>query len=52
VVQGRVIGNARAREFQAWKPRLADAVHESFERLAAEADLVIVEGAALALRVS
>lgn len=52
VVQGRVIGNARAREFQAWKPRLADAVHESFERLAAEADLVIVEGAGSAAEVN
>ncbi len=45
VVQGRVIGHARAREYQSWKPRLLDAVLDSFGRLAAEADLVLVEGA-------
>ena len=45
VVQGRVIGNARAREYQSWKPRLMDAVQHSFARLGAEADLVLVEGA-------
>ncbi len=52
VVQGRVIGNARAREFQDWKPRLEAAVHESFERMRAEADLVIVEGAGSAAEVN
>ncbi len=45
VVQGRVIGNAKAREYQTWKPRLMEAVLESFGRLKAEADLVLVEGA-------
>ena len=45
VVQGRVIGNAKAREYQTWKPRLMGAVIESFGRLKAEADLVLVEGA-------
>src|SRR6476469_5336108 len=30
VVQGRVVGNARAREYQSWKPRLMAAVQESF----------------------
>ncbi len=45
VVQGRVIGNAKAREYQSWKPRLMGAVIESFDRLKAEADLVLVEGA-------
>lgn len=45
VVQGRVLGNARAREYQGWKPRLMEAVLESFARLRAEADLVLVEGA-------
>ena len=45
VVQGRVIGNATAREYQSWKPRLMGAVIESFGRLKAEADLVLVEGA-------
>ncbi len=52
VVQGRVLGNAKAREFQSWKPRLEGAVHESFERLAAEADLVLVEGAGSAAEVN
>ena len=52
VVQGRVLGNAGARAFQSWKPRLEASVHESFERLAAEADLVIVEGAGSAAEVN
>lgn len=52
VVQGRVIGNAKAREFQSWKPRLEAAVHESFERMRADADLVIVEGAGSAAEVN
>ena len=45
VVQGRVIGNAKAREYQSWKPRLMEAVLDSFGRLAGEADLILVEGA-------
>jgi adenosylcobyric acid synthase len=45
VVQGRVVGNAKAREYQSWKPRLMQAVQESFSRLRASADLVLVEGA-------
>jgi adenosylcobyric acid synthase len=52
VVQGRVLGNAKARAFQSWKPRLEAFVHESFEKLAAEADLVIVEGAGSAAEVN
>src|ERR1700761_2822526 len=31
VVQGRVLGAAKAREYQAWKPRLLAQVLESFE---------------------
>ena len=45
VVQGRMIGTARAREYQAWKPRLMASVLDSFERLRAESDIVLVEGA-------
>jgi adenosylcobyric acid synthase len=45
VVQGRVIGAARAREYQEWKPRLMAAVLESFARVKDDADLVLVEGA-------
>jgi adenosylcobyric acid synthase len=52
VVQGKVLGNARAREYQAMKPKLLGAVLESFSRLAAEADLVLVEGAGSASEVN
>ncbi len=52
VVQGKVLGNARAREYQAMKPKLLGAVLESFGRLAAEADLVLVEGAGSASEVN
>ena len=45
VVQGRVVGNAKAREYQNWKPRLMAAVLDSFAHVRAEADLVLVEGA-------
>jgi adenosylcobyric acid synthase len=45
VVQGRVVGNARARDYQAMKPELMPAVLDSFARLSSDADLVLVEGA-------
>ena len=45
VVQGRVIGHAEARDYHGWKPRLLPAVLESFARLGAAADLILVEGA-------
>jgi adenosylcobyric acid synthase len=45
VLQGRVFGQAEARAYQAIKPTLMPAVLESFARLRAEADLVVVEGA-------
>jgi adenosylcobyric acid synthase len=52
VVQGRVMGHARAREYQSWKPRLMDAVLDSFARLRREADLILVEGAGSAAEVN
>ncbi|WP_230533675.1 cobyric acid synthase [Microvirga roseola] len=52
VVQGRVVGTARAREYQSWKPRLLEAVLESFGKLAGEADLVLIEGAGSASEVN
>src|SRR4029077_8466969 len=52
VVQGKVLGNARAREYQAMKPKLLGPVLESFGRMAAEADLVLVEGAGSASEVN
>ncbi|MCF1710194.1 cobyric acid synthase [Tabrizicola sp. J26] len=45
VVQGKRWGTARARDYSAIKPRLMAPVLESFRRLGADADLVIVEGA-------
>jgi adenosylcobyric acid synthase len=52
VVQGKVLGNARAREYQSMKPKLLGAVLDSFERLAQDADLVLVEGAGSASEVN
>ena len=52
VVQGRVVGAARARDYQAMKPGLLAAVLDSFARLKAEADLVLVEGAGSASEVN
>jgi len=45
VVQGRVFGTARAREYQARKPELMPYVLDSFARLRASCDIVLVEGA-------
>jgi adenosylcobyric acid synthase len=52
VVQGKVVGNARAREYQSMKPKLLGAVLESFAKLAADADLVLIEGAGSASEVN
>ncbi|MGL4286244.1 MAG: cobyric acid synthase, partial [Phreatobacter sp.] len=52
IVQGKRVGTAKAREFQAWKPHLMDAVLGSFKHLSGEADLVLVEGAGSASEVN
>jgi adenosylcobyric acid synthase len=52
VVQGRVAGQALAREYQAWKPRLMPLVLESFARLRETADLVLIEGAGSAAEIN
>ena len=52
VVQGRVVGNTWARDYQSIKAGLLDSVLDSFGRLAAEADLVLVEGAGSASEVN
>jgi adenosylcobyric acid synthase len=52
VVLGQVIGNAPAREFQGMKAGLLPKIIESFERLKAEADIVLVEGAGSAAEVN
>lgn len=45
VVQGKRIASVRARDYAKLKPQLMAPVLESFERLRAEADLALVEGA-------
>ena len=45
ILNGRVAGEARGRDYQRLKAGFLATVLESFERLSAEADLVIVEGA-------
>ncbi|MGI4747558.1 MAG: cobyric acid synthase [Janthinobacterium lividum] len=52
VVQGRVVGNARAREYQALKPGLMPHVLDSFARLRGECDIVLVEGAGSASEIN
>ena len=52
VVQGRVIGNARAREYQALKPKLLAPVLDSYARVSADADLVLIEGAGSAAEIN
>ena len=45
VVQGKRMATVRARDYAAFKPKLMEPVLESFNRLKASVDLVIVEGA-------
>ncbi len=52
VVQGRVAGNTGAREYQTIKAGLLGAVLDSFSRLTADSDLVLVEGAGSASEVN
>jgi adenosylcobyric acid synthase len=52
VVQGRVIGSARARDYQTRKAELLPAVLDSFARMRAGADIVLVEGAGSAAEIN
>ncbi|HTV45750.1 MAG TPA: cobyric acid synthase [Stellaceae bacterium] len=52
IVLGRVAGNATARDFQSMKLTLLPTIVGSFERLKAEADIVLVEGAGSAAEVN
>ncbi len=52
VVQGRRLGSYKGRAYADLKPSLMPAVLESFERLAARADIVLVEGAGSAAEVN
>ncbi|RVU36903.1 cobyric acid synthase [Hwanghaeella grinnelliae] len=45
VVQGKVFGQAKARDYYTLKPTLLPKILESFALLRAEADIVLVEGA-------
>lgn len=45
ILQGKVWGQAKGRDYQRLKPQLLGAVLESFEGLKSGADLVVVEGA-------
>ena len=52
VVQGKIFGNAKAREYQDLKAKLLPKVLESYDRLCGGADLVVVEGAGSAAEVN
>jgi adenosylcobyric acid synthase len=52
VVQGKVFGTAKAREYQARKPELMPYVLDSFARLRGACDIVLVEGAGSASEVN
>jgi len=52
IVQGRATGTAKAAEYQKLKPSLMPFVLDSFHRLQAEADLVLVEGAGSASEIN
>lgn len=45
IVQGKRLTTVRARDYAALKPQLLHAVMQSFNRISAQSDLVIVEGA-------
>ena len=52
VVQGKVYGRASAAEYQKIKPELLPFVLDSFAKLKAEADIVLVEGAGSASEIN
>lgn len=45
IVNGEVRGNMRAAEYHAYKPQLAHEVRAAYERLAAQYDVIVIEGA-------
>ena len=52
VVQGRVTGSTRARDYQRMKADLLPVVLDSFRHLSAQADIVLVEGAGSASEIN
>jgi len=45
IVQGNVVGNMRVKEYNAYKPTALAKIEESFTRLAAEYNCIVIEGA-------
>ncbi|MBI1921391.1 MAG: cobyric acid synthase [Geobacter sp.] len=45
IVQGKVVGNMRVAEYNAYKPEAFVSVRESFERLKSSFDFIVIEGA-------
>jgi len=45
IVNGEAIGNFPAREYYAMKERMRTAAHEAYDRLAAQYELIVMEGA-------
>ena len=45
IVQGRAVGNMKVAEYNAFKPEAFARVRESFARLAARSDFIVIEGA-------
>ena len=52
VIQGRVWGQAKAVQYHALKPQLLTHVLDSYGRMAAEADVMVVEGAGSAAEIN
>ena len=45
IVHGEVVGNMSAREYFEYKKNLVPVIRESYDRLAAENDIIVIEGA-------
>lgn len=45
IVQGKVVGNMRVKEYNAYKPAALAKIEESFARLSAEYGCIVIEGA-------
>ncbi|HET7594561.1 MAG TPA: cobyric acid synthase, partial [Stellaceae bacterium] len=52
VVEGRILATASARDYQSLKPQLLPRALAAFARLAADADIVLVEGAGSAAEIN
>jgi len=52
IVHGKVYGNLKAREYYEHKPRLVRQVMASYRRLAAQYDLIVLEGAGSAVELN